>query len=1633
MKRLLVISMCLALTIGFMPPLANSGSSASTIQHGNALAVRDQTGSISGHVYEADGVTPIANMYICAFNAATGEDAGCNDTATDGSYNIQLPAGTYYVHACSFCPGFDYINEWYDGVYYESQATPVTVVEGQDTPDIDFFMEIGGSISGHVYEDDGVTPIVGLHMWADDPIMDESLSMGQTQDDGSYRIPGLPQGDYRVHACAPCAGLDYVDEWYDDVYDDEDATLVPVVPPNDTPNIDFLLDQGGTISGQVYQSDGMTPIVNLHLYAVNVTTDEQLPGTNTREDGSYTLRVPTGSYLVRACASCSGHPYLDEWYDDVYDSDQATPVSVIEPDDTPNINFMLSSGGSISGHVYQADGVTPIEGATVEVLADRGDPVASTVTLADGSYTIPGLVSSTYAVRALAPGYAREYYDNVNFSLEATVISVVEPEDTPGIDFSLTASGSISGHIYEADGTTPVPGIEVFTRPGKYMFDDGFYATTADHGGYTVDNLALGEYRLVVETPGYAREYHDGGFCWGTQYDVVVTPPDNTPGIDINLDQAAVISGHVYESDGQTPVTDATIFAHFDPPVSGECEAPTANPDETGFYAFESLWADMYKLSIRSPGFAAEYYRGKPSDRQADELPVSVGEHLSNIDFTLDVGGTVTGHVFDAEDGRALRGIDLQIRLAEGGHVTYSGATDYEGRWTVWLGNGQYVIGTNIAPGYVHEWYEDRYDERLADPIGVVVPEVFSGIDLYLSQMSSIAGHVYTEDGETPIADAEVFAFSTAAEFGTGANTAADGSYQIEGLPSGWYRVSAGVSGYIAEYYDDVLDPRQATLARATPAGQTGIDFVLEPSALDGPIGLALDQMETRAYVVEEDSGELSQVELDSGVTTVVASGLAAPWGIALNGDETAAYVTEGNAGRLVQVDISSAQITSIATGLAAPRGVALDASETVAYVAEVADGRLSRVDLATGVVTTITDRLAEPMDAVLDGTDTVAYVTESGSGTLLHIDLSSGVTTVVATGLESPVGLALNTAETHAYVVEAGSGCLSRVDLATGEKTILAEGLHSPRGVAITADESLAVVTELGIDSVTLVDIARKPDLTASTKMVDKTTARPDEMLTYTIVLENDGEVDATAASLSDPIPTHTTYISGTVTGGATYNPATDAIEWSGTVAIATPVTITFQVQLDSPLPDGTVILNRVTVRDGVNPPFDKVQRTIARGPKICTVTSTANSGPGTLREALLDAVSGDAITFDPAVFPPGAPATIALTSPLPDITQGNLTIDGTDAGVIIDGSGIAEDAHCLCLNSDGNTVRGLRVGGCAWGGVTVLGADNTVTDNVLFGSGAGVVLGGTAAYSNTVTGSYIGTDAEGAAGLGNGIGVFIDNGAHDNTVGGYTPAERNVISGNEGGVAIFGSVTDGNLVVGNYIGVDASGTAALPNDCNGMDIRAPNNTIGGLTPDARNVVSGNGCNGIMLAGSDSRNNTVVGNYIGTDASGTGALPNSYHGVAIQEGAANNTVAGNVIAHNHGNGVMVGGSDSIGNTISRNSITANGGVGIDNVDGGNTELTPPTIASASCNSVSGTAPLDSTVEIFSDPADEGKTYEGTTTADATGAFTWAGSISGPNVTATATDGPGNTSEFSMPSSDACYRIYLPLITKNYQ
>src|SRR5262249_54961353 len=148
--------------------------------------------------------------------------------------------------------------------------------------------------------------------------------------------------------------------------------------------------------------------------------------------------------------------------------------------------------------------------------------------------------------------------------------------------------------------------------------------------------------------------------------------------------------------------------------------------------------------------------------------------------------------------------------------------------------------------------------------------------------------------------------------------------------------------------------------------------------------------------------------------------------------------------------------------------------------------------------------------------------------------------------------------------------------------------------------------------------------------------------------------------------------------------------------------------------------------------------------------------------------------------------------------------------------------------------------------------------------------------AARNLVQGNFISTNADGTTQLpivstgANNEGVSILD-APNNTIGGTTAGAGNVITT----VKVRNPGATGNLVQGNFIGIDVTGTTPLASDGNGVTIvAAPSTTIGGTTPGARNVISGN-VGGIFIAGSARMDTLVQGNYIGTDASGVAAVPN--------------------------------------------------------------------------------------------------------------------------------------------------------------
>jgi parallel beta-helix repeat protein len=547
-------------------------------------------------------------------------------------------------------------------------------------------------------------------------------------------------------------------------------------------------------------------------------------------------------------------------------------------------------------------------------------------------------------------------------------------------------------------------------------------------------------------------------------------------------------------------------------------------------------------------------------------------------------------------------------------------------------------------------------------------------------------------------------------------------------------------------------------------------------------------------------------------------------------------------------------------------------------------------------------------------------------------------------------------------------------------------------------------------------------------------------------------------------------------------------------------------------------------------------------------TVTTTNDSGPGSLRQAIIDANNNsgpDAIAFNIPTSDPGFLNNvwvIQLNSLLPGLTGGGTTIDGTtqttnqdDTNIFgpevqLDGVNLSSTAWIFSVESNDNTIKGLTISRGGGAGIKIIAgaSTNTISDNYIglniygfsaLGNGTGVEISGGASYNdiddnlisgnaldgvmvsgsstdfNRIRGNLIGLDTFGAAAIPNGRhGVFITNGPEHTSVGGDT-VYRNVISGNQQhGVYIDGSGTESNLVWYNYIGTDWFGAWDVGNGYSGVAVSngAAQNTI------QENVISGNQQHGVYLGGSGTDGNIVRLNIIGADAEVTKPIPNGWHGVAVYDGAQSNwigtvsppwgnTIVGsnwtgvaivnsdqntvrhnaigtdatgtatdlgnayygvhvkgtnntigpdNTIAHNASDGVRVDGNGvtALYNSITQNAIFSNGDKGIELVSNGNSELSAPTITQAGCQQVEGSACAGCTVEIYSDAADEGRVYEGTTTAHAsTGAFSWSGIPVEPNVTVTATDSQGNTSEFSAPWSTVCsHHVMLPLVVHNH-
>ncbi|NIS80986.1 MAG: hypothetical protein GTO14_12445, partial [Anaerolineales bacterium] len=365
------------------------------------------------------------------------------------------------------------------------------------------------------------------------------------------------------------------------------------------------------------------------------------------------------------------------------------------------------------------------------------------------------------------------------------------------------------------------------------------------------------------------------------------------------------------------------------------------------------------------------------------------------------------------------------------------------------------------------------------------------------------------------------------------------------------------------------------------------------------------------------------------------------------------------------------------------------------------------------------------------------------------------------------------------------------------------------------------------------------------------------------------------------------------------------------------------------------------------------------------------------------------------------------------------------------------------------------------------IIGGPGPGEGNVISGNYHGIYMyhGG-----NLIQGNMIGTDISGEQDLGNFVGIVIETTASNNLIGGSSPGMGNIISGNGHGIKIF---SDHNTIQGNLIGTNQSGDSSIQNTF-GIILQgaaASHNTIGGPGTYETNLISGNEFAGIAIL-DNAHSNLIQGNLIGSDISGTTPVSN-FTGISLYGGfntiggttnAEGNLIAfmdgssgiriyeparGNIIAYNsiteNAHGIIATGNTTLENTISHNEIFNNIGIGIDLYpygitinDFGDADIGPNTVLNYPVLHVDQGVVVGQTcpgciVEIFlsdDDPVGygEGKTFLTQVQAQPDGSFT--ASVSAPGfcdlITATATDQDGNTSEFSKQLAVNCFLIEPP-------
>lgn len=597
------------------------------------------------------------------------------------------------------------------------------------------------TISGTVRAAAGGAALAGIDLDVfDDTGASVTITGGVTDAVGNYTLTLPGPGTFTVRA-DPSEADGYGAQYYNGVALPSQAQPLVVSSGSALVGINFSLPRGYVLSGTVTTNGVAVPNMDLDVFA---STGEFLSAypAQTLADGTYVIgALPAGTYFVRVDPDISLPEQLlvRTYFDGATDLASATPITV-GTSDTTGIDFSLIPGGTIQGLVTDLQTGVPLAGLDLDVYNIFGRVSgAQATTLADGTYTIGALPAGEYRLRVdptVLQGYARTYYPDSPTESGSLPISVTAGARTLNIDFALVEGGTFSGTVRRAGNGILLANIDLDLFDSSRNLMAGYTATTDASGNYQLGPLAPGTYFVRADpsiAQGFAEQYYDREIDIATATPVSVVGGADHGGVNFALVRAGSITGAVFD-EAFTPLAGIDLDI-FDSTGARLRKGATSGVD--GTYDLSSLAPGTYTLRAdptAAQGFARMYFDGRLTGAMADPVAVVANTATTSVNFTLPLGGSISGTVTDVNGNPypAIPVIMLQVQGDTVIELDQSATTDALGSFTIAaLPAGDYLVAavpdSLLSPPL---YYGDTTDETAASVVPLAAGQSAVAIDI---------------------------------------------------------------------------------------------------------------------------------------------------------------------------------------------------------------------------------------------------------------------------------------------------------------------------------------------------------------------------------------------------------------------------------------------------------------------------------------------------------------------------------------------------------------------------------------------------------------------------------------------------------------------------------------------------------------------------------------------------------------------------------------------------------------------------------------------------------------------------------------------------------------------------------------